>query len=66
MPVFDTIRINQGHIAKVLEERQNRPDPTDDEVDEQPIKGFGRWMNYIRRELKKSNTISINIEYVMN
>jgi len=66
MPVFDTIRINQGHIAKVLVERQNRPDPTDDEVEVQPTKGFGRWMNHIRKELKKSNTLSTNIEYVMN
>lgn len=64
MPVFDTIRINHDHIAKVIVERQNRPEPTDEEV--QPVGNFNRWMNYIRKELKKKTILSTNIEHVMN
>ena len=64
MPIFDVIKINQTHLAKVMVERQNRPDPTDDDI--QPVGNFSRWLNYIRREVKKSNTLSINVEYVMN
>lgn len=64
MPVFDVIKINQSHIAKVMVERQNRPEPTNDEI--VSVGNFNRWMNYIRRELKKGTTLSTNIEYVMN
>ena len=66
MPVFDTIRINQDHLGKVLVARRNT-EPTDVELSiVSCVKNFTKWQRYISKEIKKSNSICITIEYVLN
>ena len=64
MPVFNVIRVNQTHVAKVLVARQFLPEPTvTDMVD---IVGFKKWLNHIRKELKTSQQLSTITEHILN
>lgn len=63
MPVFDVIRINQDHVAKVLVARQNQQITTNES---NLIGGFNKWRKHIRKELKNSQRLSTHIEHVFN
>ncbi len=61
MPIFDTIRVNQSHIARIRVARQNM---VEEHVNsEDAISGFKKWMDYVKKELKKRQKISTKIEY---
>lgn len=57
MPVFDTLRINQSHLAKVIAAKRNHA--VTNEVEEpKAIVNFMKWRNHIRKQLTGSKALT--------
>ena len=63
MPIFDVIQVNHKQLALVTIAKQQKQIENVD--DEHILKGYVKWKNYIRKQLKERKSVtSIVIEHV--
>jgi hypothetical protein len=65
MPLFDVLRINQKHLAKVNVARNDINVSNERMNNNEDIYSFESWRKYIRRELKQTKALtSIVVEHI--
>lgn len=65
MPLFDVLRINQKHLAKVNVARNDINVSNERINNNEDIYSFQRWRKYIHRELKETKALtSIIVEHI--
>lgn len=57
MPVFNVLRINQTHLAKVMVAKKSERQ-TKETADHGTIVGFMRWRNHIRKQLTTDKALT--------
>lgn len=64
MPIFNIIRVNQAHLAKVLTVRREKTDVLP--IGNTDISGFIKWREYIQKQnRKRTSKLSATIEHIL-